>query len=297
VVDPERNLNTGFLLGLVTHLKMEQGKPQTRASSVPQKESETPFGAQQGKYLYCVIKEKSPQKFNILGQEGKEVYTINKGNLAIVVSDTSKEEYSFIKEHLTCHQRVIEEVMREGYDVLPARFGTVAESEEDIREKILKAKRKELLETFPIVEGRVELGLRALWKDMPNIFQEIVTENREIQIAKKEAQRNPHQFKVAGVGELVQKALDAKREREAQKILSSLKELGVDFKERELLRNRDTMKDSMILSSAFLVPKKNEKEFDKTVRALIKKHDKRIKFIYMGPIPPFNFVELHLIVS
>ena len=133
-----------------------------------------------GKYLYCVVKEKTPKKFNILGQEGKKVYTINKGDLAIVVSDTLKEEYSFIKEHLTCHQKVIEEVMRKGYDVLPVRFGTVTKSIQDIREKILKSKRKELLKTFPTVEGKIELGLRAFWKDMPSIFQEIVAENREI---------------------------------------------------------------------------------------------------------------------
>ncbi|MDP2934808.1 MAG: GvpL/GvpF family gas vesicle protein, partial [bacterium] len=216
----------------------------------------------EGKYLYCVIKEKISPKFNILGQDGEKVYTISEGGLAIVVSDTLKEEYSFIKEHLTCHQRVIEEVMKKGYDVLPVRFGTVAKSAEDIREKILKAKRKELLETFPITEGRIELGLRALWKDMPSIFQEIVAENPEIQRAKKEAQKNPFQMKLAGVGELVQKALDAKREREAERILSPLKKLAVDFKERELLRSREVMKDSMICSSAFLVPKENEEEFD-----------------------------------
>lgn len=256
----------------------------------------------EGKYLYCVIKEKGSQKFNILGQEGKKVYpiygersrTINEGNLAIVVSDTSKEEYSFIKEHLTCHQRVIEAVMREGYDVLPIRFNTVAKSEKDIKEKILKAKRKELLATFPIIEGRVELGLRVLWKDMLAIFQEIVEENKTIQQAKKEAQKNPNQLKVARVGELIQKALDAKREKEAQQILSSLKGLAVDFKKRELLKSREPLKDLMILSSAFLVPKKNEKKFDKKVRAVAKDYDKRIKFIYMGPIPPFNFVELIL---
>lgn len=247
-----------------------------------------------GKYLYCVIKEKNPKKFNILGQEEKEVYPINKGNLAIVVSDTPKEEYSYIKEHLTCHQRVIEDVMKEGYDVLPVRFGTVAKSEKDIREKILRAKRKELLETFPIVEGRVELGLRAFWKDMPVIFQEIVAENQEIQRAKKEAQKNPFQMKIASVGELVQKALDVKREKEAQKILSPLKKLLVDFKERELLKSRDIMKDSMILSSAFLVPKSNEKEFDKRVGVLIEEWDQKIKFIYIGPVPPFNFVKLIL---
>ena len=257
-------------------------------------------------YLYCVIKEKNQKKFNVLGQEGKEVYTINEGGLAICVSDTSKEDYGFIRENLICHQRAIEGVMnpvrnqrssngvKEEYDVLPVRFGTVAKSEEDVREKVLKAKRKEILETFPIVERRVELGLKALWKDMPAIFQEIVKENPEIQRAKKEVQKNPFQMRVASVGELVQKALDTKREKEAQKILSPLKKLAVDFKERELLRNREIMKDSMILSSAFLVPKENEKEFDKRVQVLIRRNDSRIKFIYLGPIPPFNFIELVL---
>ncbi|MBU4299011.1 GvpL/GvpF family gas vesicle protein [Patescibacteria group bacterium] len=252
------------------------------------------MAAETGKYLYCVIKERDPKEFDILGQDGREVYTINEGGLAICLSDTEKEEYSFIKEHLTGHQKVIEEVMREGYDVLPVRFGTVAKSVKDIREKILKAKRKELLETFPTVEGRIELGLRALWKDMPSIFQEIVKENREIQIAKKQIQKNPHQLAVAGVGELVQKAFDAKRESEAEKILGPLKKLAVDFKERELLRSREIMKDSMILSSAFLVPKSNEKEFDKRAGALINEYNGRIKFTYVGPIPPFNFVELNL---
>ena len=283
----------------------ERGKLKTKINSIPQKESKAPFGAQQGKYLYCVIKDpapeqarcgagKSPKKFNILGQEGKEVFTINKGDLAIVVSDTAKEEYHFIKEYLTCHQKVIEEVMRKGYDVLPVRFGTVAPSAEYVREKLFKAKRKELLETFPIVEGRVELGLRAFWKDMPSIFQEIVAENKIIQQAKKEVQKNPFQMKIASVGELVQKALDAKRETEAQRILSPLKNFSVNFKERELLRSREVMKDSMILSSAFLVAKEKIKEFDEKVEEFINKYENRIKFIYVGPIPPFNFVELHL---
>lgn len=249
---------------------------------------------QQGKYLYCVIKEEQPKEFNISGQNGKEVHTVNAGDLALVVSDTSQRDFSFIKQHLTSHQQVIEQIMDNGYDVLPVRFNTVADSEQDLKQKVLKAKREKLLEAFPIVEGRVELGLRAFWKDMPSVFEEVTAENPKIQKAKKKAQQSSSRMKIAGVGELVQKAVDAKRENEASRIVTPLKELAADFKERELKRQKEVTKDSMILSYAFLVDKEKEQQFDKKVEALTEENKERIKFKYLGPIPPFNFVELSL---
>ena len=45
------------------------------------------------------------------------------------------------------------------------------------------------------------------------------------------------------------------------------------------------------------MPSKYDIEFDYIMEALTKEHGERIKFIYMGPIPPFNFVELHLTVK
>ena len=50
----------------------------------------------------------------------------------------------------------------------------------------------------------------------------------------------------------------------------------------------------MILSSAFLVKKEKVEEFDQKVEELMKEYENRIKLIYVGPIPPFNFVSLVL---
>lgn len=231
-----------------------------------------------GKYLYCVIQEKNPKKFG-------QVYTINQGNLAIVVSDLGSKKPCFSRESLISHQKVIEEVMANGYDVLPARFGTAAKNSQDVKEKILKAKRKELLEALDKIRGKVELGLKALWRDISSIFQEI-GENKEIQIAKNQARKNPSQFNVAAVGELVGKALEQKRKRDAQKIISPLKKIAADFVERNLVG------ESMISNSAFLVLKAKEKEFDQAVNGLADEYGKRIKFTYVGPVPPYNFVNL-----
>jgi len=149
----------------------------------------------------------------------------------------------------------------------------------------VKAKSKEFLEAFGKVQGKVELGLKALWRDISSVFQEI-GENKEIQIAKKQAQKNPSQFRVAAVGELVGKVLEQKRAKEAQKILGPLKKLAADCAERNLVG------ESMIFNSAFLVPKAKEKEFDQRVEEIGQEHNQRIKFIYVGPVPPYNFVNL-----
>lgn len=243
-----------------------------------------------GKYIYCIIKEKKTLKFEMSGQDEKEVYLVTSGELAAVVSDSKINDYPFTREYLLAHQRVIEQIMKKGYDVLPVRFGTVAENAAAIQGKILKAKRKELLEVFTIVEGKVELGLRVLWENMADVFKEIVQDRSDIQRAKKEAEKNPNRFQVARVGELIARALEQKREEEAEKILRPLTKLAADFKERQRIG------DSMVLSCAFLVPKKNEKEFDITVSELRSNYGARIRFLYVGPIPPFNFVELKLVV-
>lgn len=247
-------------------------------------------------YLYCVIKEKYPKEFEILGQKGAKAYTFNQKDLAIVVSDSETENFSFIREHLLTHQKVIEKIMEKGYDVLPVRFGTVAGSVAEIK-KILSLEREKILDGFRKVEGKVELGIRAFWKDMAGLFQEIVAENEKIQLAKKSASKNPTPLKIAGVGELIQKALSNKREEDAQTILEPLKKLSADFKERELITQSEPMKNNMIVSAAFLVAKEKEKEFDEKVQALAENQKERMRFVYVGPIPPFNFVELHLNLS
>ena len=243
-----------------------------------------------GKYLYCIIKEKKPREFNVLGIEGGRVYLISQGELSVVVSDAEIKEYPISRENTLTHQKVIEEVMKE-YDVLPMSFGTIAESEKDIKKKILKPRAKEFLNALGKIKGKVELNLKAIWLDMSSVFQEIIKENKEIQIAKNETS------KISGIrrtnfaieiGKIVASALEEKKEREAGEILKPLKKIAEDFKENK------AQLDQIIFNTAFLVSKEKEKEFDKEVSILGKRYSGRIKFLYVGRLPPFNFLELRL---
>ena len=245
---------------------------------------------EKGKYLYCIIKEKKAKEFSVLGLERAKVYSIPEGKLSAVVSDAEIKEYPISRENTLIHQKVIEEMMKV-YDVLPVSFGTVAENEEAVKKKILRQKKEEILKTLEKIKGKVELNLKAIWLDMSNIFREVLKENKEIQSAKKEASTISGIGKTnlaMEVGKMVVSALEEKKERETKEILKPLKKIAEDFKKNK------TQLDQIIFNTVFLVSKEKEKEFDKRVSFLSEKYDGRIKFFYVGPFPPYNFIKLEL---
>ncbi len=85
---------------------------------------------------------------------------------------------------------------------------------------------------------------------------------------------------------MVASALSKKKEKEAHEILRVLKRNCADFKENKLFGDR------MVLNAVFLLDRDWERDFDRRVRQLSEKLDQRIKFAYIGPVPPFNFVNL-----
>jgi len=198
---------------------------------------------------------------------------------------------------MMAHQRVIERVMAEGFTVLPIRFGTVTRSGtatpvEDIRHKLLGGKAEEFADLLRQMDGRVELSLKAIWRDEKAIFEELVAENRAIRSARDallprmswpvEMTRRER----VRLGELVAAALDRKREKEAKNLLARLAPLA------EQVRENRIVVDKMVLNAAFLVDKDQEGAFDEAVAALQEELGERMVFKYTGPAPPFNFCEI-----
>ena len=235
------------------------------------------------KYLYCVIKGKVPKnKFRIKGLEGKEVRIINNGAISCAVSDTSQLKYPLWREHILAHQWPLEEFM-EHYDILPFSFSNIANSEKQIKQKVLKEMGEEIEGLFQIFKGRTELGLKAVWPDVSLVFQEIAQNSPEIQRLKRISKLSHKQQMAAG--ELVKKLLEEKKEKTKRKILEFFKSLVEDSKELQLLG------DNMVLNAAFLIKKRGEKDFYKKVAELVQEFP-NISFRYSGPFPLNNFVNL-----
>ena len=244
---------------------------------------------EEGKYLYSIIETDEERNFGPIGIGGQEVETIAYGDLSAVVSNAPMGKYVVSKENLLAHQRVLEQVMKE-FTVLPVRFCTVAANAEEIRQ-LLERRYRELKNLLRDMDGKVELGVKALWRNMELIFQEIVDENEKIKRLKAEIAERPsrqtHAQRIA-IGQMVQAALEARKELEGEDLFRGLKRISVEY------RLTRTIGDKMLLNAAFLVDRAREKEFDDLMERLGLRYRERIKFAYVGPVPPFNFVNITL---
>ncbi|MBI2912298.1 MAG: GvpL/GvpF family gas vesicle protein [Chloroflexi bacterium] len=254
----------------------------------------------EAKYLYCIIKcdrERGFQGAPAIGVRGDDVHTVVSGGLAAVVSDSPDMRYDTTRANMVAHQTVIEGVMNEGFTVLPIRFGTVtragsARPVEDIRHKLLDRKSDELGDLYRQMDGRVELGVRALWRDEKAIYDEIVADNPPIRRLRDsllpQMRRSPEatHFDRMRLGEMVKAALDRKREKEAKNLLARVAPLA------ERVRENKIVMDRMVMNAAFLVRKDNEAAFDEAVAALSEELGERMALRYIGPAPPFNFCEI-----
>ena len=244
----------------------------------------------EGKYIYCIIETKQERNFGPIGigQRSDEVLTIGYDDLSMIVSSYPATKLAANRENMLAHQKVIEEVMNEFDSVLPVRFGTIASSADEIR-NLLDRRYREFKSALTDMDHKVELGVKGIWKNMDVIFNEIVENNREIKTLKKkiasDTSRSNVQMKIE-VGKMVEQALQKKKEHEAEKIVDALRRTAFDHKINKAIG------DEMFINAAFLVSKGREKEFDDIVDDLSDRHQSRMKFMYAGPLPVFNFVNI-----
>jgi hypothetical protein len=244
----------------------------------------------EGKYLYCIIGTEQERNFGPMGigDRGDEVLTIGYDDLSIVVSSHPLSKLVVNRENMLAHERVIEKVMEEFDSVLPVRFGTIASDADEIR-KLLDRRRREFKNLLRQMDHKVELGVKGLWKDMDIIFKEIVKESETIQKLKEEIKNDNDKKNIQAkmeVGKMVEQALLKKKEKEGEGIVDALRRTAIEYKVNKPIG------DEMLMNASFLVDKGREKEFDNIMGDLSEEYKNRIKFMYVGPLPVFNFVNL-----
>lgn len=244
----------------------------------------------EGKYIYCVIDSDQPQSFGPLGigGQGNEVHTICFNNISAVVSDAPIKKYRVSRQNSLAHEKAIETVMA-GYTALPVRFATIAEDEEKVK-RILEKEYDRFKDLLSGIKDKTELGLKAMFKQ-ELIYKNILEKYEDIKRLKEKiaaiAPEKSH-YQRMEIGRMVEEALQSEKQLVRDDITDTLSPLAVEVK------TNDTYGELMIVNAAFFVEKAKEADFDQQVRLLDEKYGKEVTFKYVGPLPPFNFVNISI---
>jgi hypothetical protein len=244
--------------------------------------------ANEGKYVYCVIKSERPLSFGLLGigPEPAEVHTVHYRGIAAIVSNTPMVVQDPTKDNVLAHQRVNETVMQH-HTVIPMSFGTLFKTDDDIME-LLRSAYDAFTDVLNKMQDKFEFGLKVLW-DRDQIIHEIEEEDEDIRRLKGEisSQKGSTYFARMQYGRLIDAALQARSERYVAEIFEGLRDVSVAS------RSNKPIGDRMIMNAAFLVARNLEHAFDLRVKDIGQRYEK-LTFKYTGPWPPYNFVNIRL---
>lgn len=245
------------------------------------------------KYVYGIIRCPTPRTFTsrAIGDRGDAVTTLHasEGDLAAVVSDSPLMKYQQSRRNMIVHTLVVEEVMRD-FTILPMRFGTVAPSDTAIQTRLLTERADEFDEMLRAIDGHTERGIKAFWYEGA-IFQEILTDHPDIRALRDAlADRSPAEtyYDRIRLGEMIEVAMQRKRDTDAEHLLAHLRPLAHDMKLNAVVSDR------MVLNAAFLVENKRGRDFDQAVQHLDETLGSRLILKYVRVAPPYNFVSIRI---
>jgi hypothetical protein len=243
----------------------------------------------QNKYLYGIIEEPQPRRFGFSGVEDAEVYTINYQKMAAIVSDTLLQEIDPTRMNVRAHTVVQDELLKV-YDLLPMAFGVMAHSDDEVQ-KLLERNYQMLVKELERLASKIEVVLKVFW-DQEAMIKELQGERQEL--TKMKAKINAATSRVEAqnllmdAGRLIERIAMEWRTKYAEQVYAALKEMAVDARLNAPLGVKN------ILNAAFLIDRAQESGFQKEVYKLDSKYQGKVDFKYVGPLPPYSFVNLKL---
>ena len=243
----------------------------------------------QREYIYGIVEEPQPRRFSFTGVGEADVFTINHQRIAAIVSDTELPEIDPTRKNVQAHTLVQDELLKE-YTLLPMSFGMIAAGEDEVR-GLLEKNYEGLTKELNRLAGMVEVEMKVYW-DQEAVIQEIQGENQELSRlkAKINASSSPGEIRIHMIeaGRLVENIVLDWKTRYAEMVYTVLKPLSVEAK----MNNPVGLKN--LLNASFLIEKSRESEFKEQVYRMDTKFQDKVNFKYVGPMPPYNFVDLRL---
>jgi hypothetical protein len=244
---------------------------------------------QQSTYIYGIIREPRPRKFAFTGIGDAGVYIIHFEQLSAVVSDSMLPEIDPTRKNVQAHT-IVQEKLMDIYSLLPMGFGMVAGDRDEVR-RLLESNYNGLLAELQRLDGKIEVELKVFW-DQETVIKELQGESQALSRLRSKVNAASSPVEVRGLlieaGKLVESIVEDWKSRYTRLVFTILQEVSFEAKVNNPVGIRNLM------NASFLIDKSRESEFKEQVYRLDARFKEKMIFKYVGPLPPYNFVNLKL---
>lgn len=246
-----------------------------------------------GLYAYGVQRAEQAQPLDagMTGLDGAPLSHVDAGGLAVLVSPIAVGEVRRTRRNMLTHLRLLETAMASG-PVLPMRFGVIADDAEGLR-AVIAPRRSELAALLDRHDGHAEFGLRITFPRDPALAA--LTAARPDLAARRAAlaaEGIRARDALITLGQHVADGLEQRRKAAERTLMAHLKPLAADF----VLRAPED--DVEVLRAEFLLPLSQADAFAAAATAAASALDFAPGTVpemrLVGPVPPYNFVSIHL---
>jgi hypothetical protein len=236
-----------------------------------------------GRYLYGIIETERRESFGNIGLGNSEVYTIQCTDIGAVVSDIPVD-YKVQIEEAIAHEKTLQKIM-ETRTIIPMGFGVIARNESGII-NILRRGQMKFKNMLEKIDNKLQINVKISWDNA--VLMDIFKENEEIQAFSARVNKTASQSLKIELGKKVKSALDQRENECMRDIRGILGDLSSGFKENKIA-HQDT-----IMDASFLVDKEKKQRFYDKLEELEKRYDKKLRFLCVGSLPPYNFTEIEI---
>ncbi|MBV9941185.1 MAG: GvpL/GvpF family gas vesicle protein [Solirubrobacterales bacterium] len=237
-------------------------------------------------YVYGIV-EAGTTKPRGRGIGGAPLRVVAGEDAAALVSEVASGNVRLGRDEILLHADVLERALARG-TVLPMRLGVVMSDQQEVRSRLLDEHGPELRAQLAEFAGKVEIRIRGVYAENL-LMREVVDEHPQI-ASLREAVRGESDaatyYSRIRLGELVAAAVQRHREQDAQAIVDALASAALAVEVSEPGHER------VAVQASFLVERERLPAFDERLEEVAADYGGRIRFKYVGPLPPHSFVEL-----
>ncbi len=240
---------------------------------------------EKGWFVYGVVESSAPAPDGLTGLDEGPVWTFECGRVAAVATQIAVERPPGRGVDLLAYHAVLDALAQGDRPVLPVRFGSVLLDEVAIVEEFLVPDELYFAELLESLRDRSQMMFQAVY-DEQRILSEIVAGNPEIaelRALTKDLPEDAAYGERVRLGELVARAVEQQRERDAGLLLDEV----LPLTDAHVLRPVSGVE--RVVDAAVLVHDERRSEFESRLEDLAEQHHERMRLRLMGPTAPYDF--------